>query len=924
MARSKLSLLILCLLLVLIVTPLVAHYYLSNIGGGSPPIFRSRSQLDHPEDLDNLKSSDLKGQIEELRGIKASVNNELRDLESKRQGLLSEIANLKTQVEKLRMTQEETEQQIQQSKLSLDQLKLEQNELANRFMPIMRAPEKINLSNNVLVRNTPPTSPQLCQMISCFDYSKCSLISGFPVYVYSMDDYLSQNTLSDFIKTSVLSTLKRSPYVTSDPSTACVFVVLLGESSAKLLSSDIEDSLRKLPNWNGDGQNHLILNVARSVTNFDMFQDVNTGRAMVAQSSFVETKFRTKFDIVIPPSLGKSDGPVWEELPPLSPIRRKYFLSFVGQFNDKLQNVPSNNGYNNEEAVEIKLNNFNSDQNFKSRQLKAPIHGEITKLLDLESAVVQNLKRIETDTKENVFLRFVCDNYVGYGLNGEWMLCGSDTERSEILIRSTFSILISPANVSLSSTTIFQTRLFESLKHGAVPVILEDSVELPFSELIDWSKAVLILPKPRVSELHFFLRTFTDSDVMELKRHGRIVWETYFGTTQSIISTLLAVLRTRLQIPAAPVREEPSPSIVSDYSPAPVFVAQDPEEETNEVLGPLEPPFPSLSFKQNYTAQTLKDSFNHPGDPFHLYPFTPFQPVLPSDAKFIGSSYGFRPINKGEGGSGKEFSEALGGNHPREQFTVVMLTYEREQVLVMAVSRLKGLPYLNKVVVVWNNPLPPSDTMVWPDIGVPVHVVKMKKNSLNNRFLPFEAIETEAVLSIDDDAHLRHDEIVFGFRVWREERDRVVGFPGRYHAWDINHTSWLYNSNYSCEMSMVLTGAAFFHKYYAYLYSYVMPEAIRDKVDEYVNCEDIAMNFLVSHITRKPPVKVTSRWTFRCPGCADNLSTDKSHFEERHKCINFFVRIYGYMPLLYTQYRVDSILFKTRISHDKQKCFKFI
>ena len=35
-----------------------------------------------------------------------------------------------------------------------------------------------------------------------------------------------------------------------------------------------------------------------------------------------------------------------------------------------------------------------------------------------------------------------------------------------------------------------------------------------------------------------------------------------------------------------------------------------------------------------------------------------------------------------------------------------------------------------------------------------------------------------------------------------------------------------------------------------------MPQAIRDKVDEYINCEDIAMNFLVSHITRKPPVKV--------------------------------------------------------------------
>jgi len=35
-----------------------------------------------------------------------------------------------------------------------------------------------------------------------------------------------------------------------------------------------------------------------------------------------------------------------------------------------------------------------------------------------------------------------------------------------------------------------------------------------------------------------------------------------------------------------------------------------------------------------------------------------------------------------------------------------------------------------------------------------------------------------------------------------------------------------------------------------------MPQAIRDKVDEYMNCEDLAMNFLVSHITGQPPVKV--------------------------------------------------------------------
>ena len=55
-------------------------------------------------------------------------------------------------------------------------------------------------------------------------------------------------------------------------------------------------------------------------------------------------------------------------------------------------------------------------------------------------------------------------------------------------------------------------------------------------------------------------------------------------------------------------------------------------------------------------------------------------------------------------------------------FVVVILTYEREAVLINAISRLKGLPHLNKVVVVWNSPQLPSEDLHWPDIGVPVHV----------------------------------------------------------------------------------------------------------------------------------------------------------------------------------------------------------
>lgn len=148
----------------------------------------------------------------------------------------------------------------------------------------------------------------------------------------------------------------------------------------------------------------------------------------------------------------------------------------------------------------------------------------------------------------------------------------------------------------------------------------------------------------------------------------------------------------------------------------------DPEEEEN--LGPIEPPYPSISFARNYSMIYLQkyDFWNSYYQPFKLLPYTPWDLTMPSEAKFRGSSFGFRPVAAGAGGSGKEFSQSIGGNMAKEQFTIVMLTYEREQVLMNSLQRLFGLPYLNKVVVVWNSPQPPLSDLRWPDIGVPIHV----------------------------------------------------------------------------------------------------------------------------------------------------------------------------------------------------------
>ena len=123
---------------------------------------------------------------------------------------------------------------------------------------------------------------------------------------------------------------------------------------------------------------------------------------------------------------------------------------------------------------------------------------------------------------------------------------------------------------------------------------------------------------------------------------------------------------------------------------------------------------------------------------------------------------------------------------------------------------------------------------------------------------------------------------------------------------------------------MVLLGAAFFHKFYSYLYTYTVPQAIKDHIDEFMNCEDIAMNFLVAHTTQRPPLKVTSRWTFRCAGCSSALSSDDSHYNERNNCITLFEKVYGYNPLKRTQFRIDSVLFKTKLPAGMTKCFQYV
>jgi hypothetical protein len=55
-------------------------------------------------------------------------------------------------------------------------------------------------------------------------------------------------------------------------------------------------------------------------------------------------------------------------------------------------------------------------------------------------------------------------------------------------------------------------------------------------EILDWKKAVVILPKARLTEFHFILRTFTDNAMAAMKQKGRLYFQTYFSTTNEMWS----------------------------------------------------------------------------------------------------------------------------------------------------------------------------------------------------------------------------------------------------------------------------------------------------------------------------------------------------------------------------------------------------
>ncbi|XP_002156291.2 exostosin-like 3 [Hydra vulgaris] len=786
--------------------------------------FRSIQYINLYEKQKEIHS--MKLQLKELDNIKLKTLNYLRLLDENRVSLIEQVSllvNHKDMLEK--EVKKLTNQLSSRSKKEPESIKMSEQVMTKTIYVGVPLNSYIDSDKHHMNRSN-------CNLDKCFDFSKCSYVDKFSIYLY--EPRYKEPLYKHFI--SLIDLVKDN--------NSCIYLVFLNmNDSVKSLNAQIE----ALSTWKSTGANHILYLQHFKNENYCNKVDKLNVKQSVKVMSFSCDSAINYFDFVIPSVDLNSLSQV--AFSNLMPLNRKFILSFY-------------------------------KQSYKNNKIQDLIVDQIKHESDV---VIINSSQISKTCLHNY--------------------CSFDNPSvMQLLKDSQFTIL-------LHSNRYFVDELWYSLYNGAIPVVLGNKDFLPFSDVLDWKKAAVLLPVQRLTELIFILRTFHVDDISAMKAHGRFLFETYFSDHYKVLRTVLEVFKHRIGVLPTPEKDFQ----VKQF----LHIAKQPDDTVIN----------SVNFLKNFSflsRSSYKSWNSYPGG-LTFFPVTPWSNPPPSLYQFSkeGREH-FMPIADGKGGDGVSFSRSLGGDMPFEMFTVVMLTYDRYSILMEALQRLSGMKYLHKVVVVWNHPSDPTDDIVWPDIGVRVEVIRASGNSLNNRFIPYSNIETEAILSVDDDIYLRHDEIELAFRVWRENRNRLVGFPGRHHSYNATKDSFDYNSEHSCELSLVLTGGAFFHKYYSYVYTNHMASSIREMVDQYMNCEDIAMNFLVAHITQKPPIKVTSRWTFKCPGCPAALSADESHYFERNSCMTYFEQVFGYNPLKRTQYRADSILFKTRLPSGLTKCFQYV
>lgn len=81
---------------------------------------------------------------------------------------------------------------------------------------------------------------------------------------------------------------------------------------------------------------------------------------------------------------------------------------------------------------------------------------------------------------------------------------------------------------------------------NCIPVIVADSLVMPFHQVLDWKRAALFIMEDNLPELMEVLKSVSDEHVVEMQNQVKWLYDRYFSSMEKITLTALDIIQDRV------------------------------------------------------------------------------------------------------------------------------------------------------------------------------------------------------------------------------------------------------------------------------------------------------------------------------------------------------------------------------------------
>ena len=465
------------------------------------------------EKCKNLLKANL--ELKDLRRIKSSYLNELKQAELKRNSLLKTLNQLQFQVETHRLELEKLKQQNQLIKYKIlnNMFKLNDHEYklsqSLSSLQILKTNYEFK-SEKMEIYQTRADSLSFCELDDCFEFSRCKINQKLSLYLFKDPE------VGFILENLDLKQLNYSVDLVDEPSGSClVGVVLLARTNTAYYERLIQ----------------FLLNIKRNEHNFMLINPLDGEfKQKVEFKHFLMSFEKLK-------NLAQTESAKFE----FEFIGRSLFASFSSASVTNSLNIHFSISLNVEYLSQqlAQHNNVLLRYDYKDRKYLLSYHQAHE-----ASQRVGYLKR-SLEAYSSVLFETSCQG-------NSSSLCYDLHKRTSVLLESTFTLLISSENEPGWSAELTY-RLVEALKCSTIPVVIDSSLKLPLSELIAWDEIIIRVPYAHVNYLLPILSGIEQADLSNRRIKARNVYNSYFSTLTNQFRTLMASIQHRIGLPLYPM-----------------------------------------------------------------------------------------------------------------------------------------------------------------------------------------------------------------------------------------------------------------------------------------------------------------------------------------------------------------------------------